>query len=186
MGGFAMAIAPALDLPWHSPPRVLATMVMGRSALANILQFKFIPFAVGVVVLVVLTVALGLVFAALVRARQRVRILLAGFLFALAGWAVLQYFLLPVLFPLVTDKGFTPKWYAVTFGVYGLTLGALMAMVQLGGPQAAPAGAPPMGPPPPSSTWSPPPPQPPAGPGPGPGTQTPDEWSERMRQLRGG
>lgn len=134
-----MAVAPALDLPWHSPPRVLATMVMGRSALANILQFKLVPFLVGVVVLVVLTVALGAVFGALVRARPRARIFLAGLLFALTGWALLQYFLLPLLFPLVTDKGFTPRWYAVTFGVYGLVLGALVAALRPPEPAVAAA-----------------------------------------------
>lgn len=140
MGGFTMALAPALDLPWHSPPRVLATMVMGRSALANILEFRPVPFLVGVAVLVVITVALGAVFAGLVRAAQRARILLAGLLFALAGWALLQYFVLPLVFPLVTDKGFTPKWYAVSFGVYGLVLGALLA--GLPGREPAPSAGP--------------------------------------------
>ncbi|MDQ4133016.1 MAG: PQQ-dependent sugar dehydrogenase, partial [Actinomycetota bacterium] len=115
MGGFAMIVAPLfLDLPWYSPPRVLATMVMGRSALANILEFEIVSFVVGVLVLVVLTVALGVVFAALLRARQRARIALAGLLFGLTGWALLQYFLLPAVFPLVVDKGFPPRWYAAT------------------------------------------------------------------------
>ncbi|HEX2064086.1 MAG TPA: hypothetical protein VHE80_06660 [Acidimicrobiales bacterium] len=50
----------------------------------------------------VLTVALGAVFAALVRAQQRIRIVLAAVAFALTGWAVLQYFLFPLLFPLVS------------------------------------------------------------------------------------
>lgn len=177
MGGFAMAVAPALDLAWHSPPRVLATMVMGRGAPANILQFKLIPFVVGVIVLVVLTVALGAVFGALVRARERVRIVLAGFLFALTGWALLQYFLLPLLFPLVTDKGFTPKWYAVTFGVYGLVLGALLALLGPRDPEVviAPAGRPQGGPP----AGGPSPSQPR-----GDAQAQVDEWSERMRQLR--
>jgi len=34
---------------------------------------------------------------------------------------------LPLLFPLVSDKGFPPFWYAVAFGIYGLVLGALLA-----------------------------------------------------------
>ncbi|MDQ4132576.1 MAG: PQQ-dependent sugar dehydrogenase [Actinomycetota bacterium] len=128
MGGFTMIVAPLfLDLPWYSPPRVLATMVMGRSALAKILQFDLLPFLLGVVVLVVLTVALGALFGALIRAQSRPRIVLAGLLFGLAGWALLQYFVLPVLFPLVTDKGFPPRWYAASFAVYGLVLGAVLA-----------------------------------------------------------
>ena len=44
-GGFAMIVAPLfLDLPLYSPPRVLATIVMGRSALANILEFELVSF----------------------------------------------------------------------------------------------------------------------------------------------
>lgn len=129
MGGFTMAVAaPALDLPWHAPPRVLATMVMGRSAVANILEFDLVPFLVGTLVLVVLTVLLGAVFAVLVRARRRVRMAIAGLLFGLSGWALLQYFVLPLLFPLVTEKGFPPQWYALSFGLYGLVLGALLAL----------------------------------------------------------
>lgn len=99
-------------------------------------------------------------------------------LFALTGWALLQYFLLPLLFPLVTDKGFTPRWYAVTFGVYGLVLGALVAALRP--PEPAVAAATPG--PPPRGPW-------PGGPPP-PGQRRDsqaqeDEWSERMRQLRG-
>ncbi len=62
----------------------------------------------GVLVLVVLTVALGAAFAALLRAHNRLRIVVAGLLFGLTSWALLQYFLLPVLFPLVVDKASRP------------------------------------------------------------------------------
>jgi glucose/arabinose dehydrogenase len=129
MGGFAMFVAaPALDLPWHSPPRVLATLVAGRKPVTNILEFSLPAFLLGVGVLLVLTVVLGVVFAALVRAEARWRVALAGLLFGLTGWALLQYFLLPLVQPLVTEKGFTPEWYALSFGVYGLVLGALLAL----------------------------------------------------------
>lgn len=149
MGGFTMAVgAPALDLPWHAPPRVLATMVMGRSAVANILEFDLVPFLVGTLVLLVLAVVLGLVFASLVRAEAPPRVFLAAVLFALTGWALLQYFVLPALFPLVTEKGFTPQWYALSFGVYGVVLGALVAVP----PRRSPARP---GPPPPAPTPTP-------------------------------
>ncbi|MCA1842230.1 MAG: PQQ-dependent sugar dehydrogenase, partial [Actinobacteria bacterium] len=146
MGAFTMTVAAmALDLPWYAAPRVLATIVMGRTAVANILDFDVESFLVGTAVLVVLTALLGLVFAAAVRARARLRVLVAGLLFGLAGWALLQYFVLPALFPLVTEKGFPPHWYAVSFGVYGLVLGALMAsrplpegVVAVARPSAAP------------------------------------------------
>ncbi len=144
MGGFTMAVAPYLDLPWFSPPRVLATIVAGRSPLANILEFKLVPFVIGVLVLVVLTVALGAAFAALLRAHNRLRIVVAGLLFGLTGWALLQYFLLPVLFPLVVDKGFPPRWYAASFAIYGLALGAVLAMMP--GRDAEPVAATPAAP----------------------------------------
>jgi glucose/arabinose dehydrogenase len=128
MGVFAMiASAFALFLPWYAPPRVFATMVMGRDALANVLEFKLLPFVVGLVVVLVLTAVLGAVFAWLLRQRDPARMLLAGLLYGLAVWALLQYIVLPLVFPLVAEKGFPPLWYAITFAVYGVTLGALFA-----------------------------------------------------------
>jgi hypothetical protein len=59
-------------------------------------------------------VVLGAVFAALVRAEAAWRVALAAVLFALTGWALLQYFRLPLVQPLVTEKGFTPEWYALS------------------------------------------------------------------------
>ncbi|HWC10641.1 MAG TPA: hypothetical protein VG455_05400 [Acidimicrobiales bacterium] len=179
-GGFAMIVAPLfLDLPWYSPPRVLATMVMGRSALANILEFELVSFLVGVLVLVVLTVALGVAFAALLRARQRARIAVAGLLFGLTGWALLQYFVLPVLFPLVVDKGFPPRWYAATFAVYGVVLGAALALL-------APAGGVPAAPAAPSPAPAGPRPAPATQPSPGPSPGLSErERIEQWRQRRG-
>jgi glucose/arabinose dehydrogenase len=151
MGGFTMFVAaPALDLPWHAPPRVLATLVMGRDAVAHILEFDLVPFLVGVGVLVVLTVVLGAVFAALVRARAGWRVVLAALLYSLTGWALLQYAVFPLVQPLITEKGFTPQWYALSFAVYGVVLGALLALrpVDREGapPRAAPAAAAPAAP----------------------------------------
>ena len=164
-----MIVAPAfLDLPCYSPPTVLSTMMMGRSSLANILEFELVSFLVGVLVLVVLTVALGVLFATLLRARQRLRIVLAGLLFGLTGWALLQYFLSPALFPLVVDKGFPPRWYAATFAVSGLVLGAAVAFLAPAvGAAPAPAGAGPA----------------PAAPPPATGRQAPSE-RERIEQWR--
>jgi len=128
MGLFTMVVAaPVLKLPWYSPPRVLATMAMGREAVDNILEFRLAPFVVGVVLLLVLAVALGALFALVLRTNSRARVAGAGVLFGLFVWALLQYFLLPLAFPLVTEKGFPPEWYAASFGIFGLTLGALMA-----------------------------------------------------------
>jgi hypothetical protein len=130
MGVFAMIVsALALFLPWYAPTRVFATMVMGRDALANILEFKLTPFLVGLVVLLVLTAILGALFAWLLRRHEPVRVVLTGLFYGLAIWALLQYFVLPILFPLVAQKGFPPLWYAITFAVYGLALGVLFAFV---------------------------------------------------------
>jgi glucose/arabinose dehydrogenase len=126
MGVFMMVVASSiLALPWYAAPRVLATMVMGRSAVADILSFDLVSFLVGLVVLVVLTGLLGALFGFLLR-RDGARGVLAGLAFGLAVWAGLQFFLLPVLFPLVSDKGFPPPWYAVAFGLFGFLLGLLL------------------------------------------------------------
>jgi glucose/arabinose dehydrogenase len=128
MGAAAMLVSYlVLNLPWYAPARVFATMVMGRAAVANILRFETVPFIVGLLVVLALTSLLGLLFAAFLRTYQRGRALLAGLLYGLTIWALLQYFVLPLLFPLVSDKGFPPFWYAVAFGIYGLVLGGLLA-----------------------------------------------------------
>jgi hypothetical protein len=127
MGAFMMlVVSTVLTLPWYAAPRVLATIAMGRAAVADILHFDLASFVVGLVVLVVLSAALGLAFGALLR-RTGLRAVAAGLLFGLGGWAALQFFVLPLLFPLVSDKGFPPGWYAVSFGLFGLILGGLLA-----------------------------------------------------------
>jgi glucose/arabinose dehydrogenase len=132
LGAFAMFVAaPILRLPWHAPPRVLATMVMGEDAVANILEFEFASFAAGVIVVLVIGIVSGAIYAALTRAGA-VRMVLGAVLFALTLWVALQYFLLPALFPLVVDKGFPPLWYGLTFGVFGLALGLLLALLSRG------------------------------------------------------
>jgi glucose/arabinose dehydrogenase len=139
MGLFTMTVAAAaLQLPWYAAPRVLATIVMGSAAVANILEFEIVSFIVGVIVLLVLTAILGLGFTLLLRTHARWRQLLAGLLFGLTAWALLQYFVLPILFPLVTEKGFPPLWYAMSFGVFGFALGALLAYLPLVRPGAKP------------------------------------------------
>ena len=116
-----------LNLPWYAPARVFAIMVMGRGAVANILKFEPVSFVVGLIVVLVLTSLLGLLFAALLHTTQPLRTTLAGLFYGLTVWALLQYFVLPFLFPLISDKGFPPFWYAVAFGIYGLVLGALLS-----------------------------------------------------------
>ncbi len=106
---------------------MLATLVMGRSAVANILEFDLVPVLVGTVVLLALTTLGGLAFGALVRAQSRLRIMLSATLFGLTVWAVLQYVGFPLVQPLVTEKGFTPEWYALSFGVFGVVLGLLLS-----------------------------------------------------------
>ena len=128
MGVFAMAVAsPVLNLPWYAPPRVFATLVMGRRALAGILEFDLVSFLVGLVVVVVLGAILGALFASFLRADGRGRVVLAGLLFGLTVFVLLQYFALPVIQPLIPQRGFTPEWYAASFAVFGVALGGLLA-----------------------------------------------------------
>lgn len=128
MGLFAMLVAaPALELPWFAPPRVLASIIMGRDALANILEFNLSSFLVGIGIVLALGSLLGTFFAWLLHTTHPRRILVSGVIYGLTVWSILQYFIFPTLFPLVTEKGFPPEWYAATFAVYGLALGALLA-----------------------------------------------------------
>ena len=127
MGGLMMFVmAPLLQLPWYSPARVLATIPLGRVAVANILEFELLSFAVGILVLLTLSAVLGILFAMLARTSQPIRLLGGGLAFGLAGWAALQWFVLPLLFPLVSDKGFPPNWYALSFATFGVALAALV------------------------------------------------------------
>ncbi len=129
MGVFMMAIvSTVLALPWYAAPRVLATMAMGRSALDRILEFELVSFLVGLLVLVVLSAILGIVFGFLLRNGSAIRTLFAGLLYGLGAWAALQFFILPLAFPLVSDKGFPAGWYALSFGLFGLVLGAILGV----------------------------------------------------------
>lgn len=133
MGVAAMlASALALNLPWYAPPRVFATMVMGRAAVANILEFAWLPFLVGLVVVVVLGAVLGAPFMWLLRTNVSWRIVLGGLFYGLTVWGLLQYALLPPLFPLVAEKGFPPFWYGVAFAIYGLVLGWIAGFWKVG------------------------------------------------------
>jgi len=124
MGAFAMFIAsPILKLPWYTPTRVFASMVMGEAALANILEFSWLPFLVGLVVVVVLGILVGWLFVLLLRHQTPAQTLIAGTVFGLAVWALAQYFLFPMFWPLVVEKGFPPLWYAAAFAVLGTALG---------------------------------------------------------------
>jgi glucose/arabinose dehydrogenase len=128
MGAAAMVVSSfVLNLPWYAPPRVFATMVLGGAGVANILEFAWLPFVVGLVVVLVLTGLLGVLFAVLVRTTHAWPVVLGGLTFGLTAWALLQYFVLAELFPLVAERGFPPFWYGVAFAIYGLVLGLLFA-----------------------------------------------------------
>jgi glucose/arabinose dehydrogenase len=128
MGVFTMFIAsPILQLPWFGTPRVLATTVLGRTAVADIVHFEPVSFVVGTVVLLVLGSVLGIVFSLLARSRNRLRIVAAGLLFGLAVWSAAQWLVLPALFPLISDKGLPPAWLAASLAVLGVVLGLVAA-----------------------------------------------------------
>jgi glucose/arabinose dehydrogenase len=144
MGIFMMAVvSPLLVLPWYAAPRVLATMAMGRAAVADILSFDLVSFIVGVVVLLLISAVLG-TMASLILRNGGPRGIAAGLLFGLGVWAALQFFLLPSAFPLVSDKGFPPTWYAISFGFFGLVLGLILVLwAQFGGGTLGRARVPP-------------------------------------------
>jgi glucose/arabinose dehydrogenase len=129
MGVFDMFIvSPLLKLPWFGTPRVLATVVMGRTAVADIVHFELVSFVVGTIVLLGLGAGAGLVFALLLRTRATWRIVLTGLVFGLALWAAAQWLVLPALFPLISDKGLPPGWLAVSLALLGAVMGLVAAL----------------------------------------------------------
>ncbi len=129
MGVFTLFVSKVvLNLPWYAPTSLFASMVMGKDALANILEFNFLPFIVGLIVLLILTGILGAIFSFIGRT-SGIKEILSSVLYALAGWIALQYFFFPLAFPIIVEKGFPPIWFALTFGVYGLTLGVLQKKI---------------------------------------------------------
>ena len=86
----------------------------------------------GTVVLLAVTALGGLAFAFLLRAPSRLRVLVAGVLLGLTVWALLQYLGFPLVQRLITEKGFPPQWCAASFAVYGLVLGAVLALAASG------------------------------------------------------
>ena len=105
------------------------------------------PFVVGVLVLVVLTVALGVfVRRAVAGAPARAHRAGPGCCSASPAGRSWSTSYCPVLFPLVVDKGFPPRWYGVA--VYGVALGALVALLPPPGTSGpAPVAAGPRSPP---------------------------------------
>lgn len=114
-----------LDLPWYAPPRVLATLVMGKDALADILHFDALSFAMGTLVLLALSALLGFLSIIVIRTDFIIRSLLSGIFYGLSAWARLQYFIFTLVGPLRAEKSFMPIWYAVLFGIFGLVLGLI-------------------------------------------------------------
>lgn len=118
-----------LHLPWYAPTNIFASMVMGRSALANILEFHWDAFIVGLLVLLMVTSFIGSGFALLGKS-QGSKQLLSGVFYGLGIWTLLQYVIWPALFPIVVEKGFPPHWYAISFALYGAVLGYLSSYRQ--------------------------------------------------------
>jgi hypothetical protein len=88
VGGLAMGVAAigvgilVYHLPWWAAPRILATMVMGRKAEANILEFDALSTVAGFVVLLAITTLWGL-----------------------AGWMLFQFIAWPPLLPARQRQG---------------------------------------------------------------------------------
>lgn len=123
MGVAAVAISRfIMNLPFDAPTRLFASMIMGEAALANILEFNFMYFLIGLVIVLGITAILGYIFSLIGRAFG-IKQFLSALAFSLAVWMLVQYFAFPLLFPIIIEKGFPPVWFAVTFGIFGLALG---------------------------------------------------------------
>jgi glucose/arabinose dehydrogenase len=130
MGGLVMGVAAimvtklVLDLPWYAAPRLFASIIMGESALTDILHFNLLSFVVGLLVLLLLTAILGAIFTWIGRTDDKLKMFASAALYSSGAWMLLQYVIFPLFFPILIEKGFPPFWYAVAFLIFGAVLGA--------------------------------------------------------------
>lgn len=129
VGGLVLGLAAILvgvvvyDLPWFAAPRIMAAMFMGRDAQTDILHFDAASLIVGLLVVLLLTGGFGLLYGLIARTDVPPKLVGGAVLWGLAGWALLQFLVWPLFFPLINDKAFPPVWFAAAFFLYGLTLG---------------------------------------------------------------
>lgn len=145
VGGLVLGMAAILvgvvifSLPWWVAPRIMASMVMGREAQTQILQFDAASTIVGLVVLLAITTLFGVALSWVARRHDIPRLVGGSALWGLAGWMLFQFIVWPLFFPLVSDKAFPPVWFALAFLLYGLTAGAVLFALQGEGAADRPA-----------------------------------------------
>jgi hypothetical protein len=108
------------------PPNLIATVVLGPSA--NTGEFSYAPFAVGMLLHVLASLAMGVVYAALAarflpRVMTRAAELGVITAYALLSWATYQWLIMPWLAP-VMDENVTPTSMAVAHVVFALGFAA--------------------------------------------------------------
>jgi hypothetical protein len=126
-----LVAAPVLTLPWYAGPRYSRPSPWAARPVADILRFDLLSFVTGVLVLLLLAALLGSLFAFILR-RGGMRAVAAGVAYGLLVWALLRRMVLPAMFPLVSDKGFPPAWYAIPWSIYGLVLGIGLMLLARG------------------------------------------------------
>jgi hypothetical protein len=107
------------------PPNLIATIVLGPSA--NTGDFSYAPFAVGMLLHVLTSLAMGVVYAALA-ARFLPRVTPAVELgvilgYVLLSWAAYQWLVMPWLAP-VMDANVSPTSMAIAHVVFALAFAA--------------------------------------------------------------
>jgi hypothetical protein len=107
------------------PPNLIATIVLGASA--NHGEFSYAPFAVGMLLHVLTSLAMGVVYAAFA-ARFLPRVTRAAELgviiaYALLSWATYQWLVMPWLAP-VMDGNVSPTSMAIAHVVFALGFAA--------------------------------------------------------------
>jgi hypothetical protein len=117
-----------LNLPWYAAPRLFASIVMGKLALADILHFDLSSFTLGLIVLLALTAVLGAIFTFIGRSNNSLRTVASAIFYSLSGWVLLQYIIFPVISPIIVEKGFPPNWFALAFAIYGTALGLIQVV----------------------------------------------------------
>jgi uncharacterized membrane protein YagU involved in acid resistance len=125
MSGWKMAEAAISGAGVWRPPNLIATLVLGPSA--NSGAFQALPFAVGMLLHVLTSIAMGVVYAAFA-ARFLPRLAPAAELgvivvYALLSWATYQWLTMPWLAPTM-DANVTPTSLAIAHVIFALAFAA--------------------------------------------------------------
>ena len=125
MGMFSMVLFPLLGIGGFWQPMNLIAALFEQSW-GRIPGFEMLPVLVGMMIHLMMSVALGALFAWTVSKTGGGNVVLAAIVASLLVWVVTDFLLLPIVNPIMTQL--FPEWlFALDHMLYGLGLGGYLA-----------------------------------------------------------